>query len=337
MISLTKTADLIKKNLWLFIAMILVIAIIILIIFRYYFSQKAKTPPIEPPAFEEKIITTSNFNTDKLAIPEESPDELPLYLTTKENLLNSSTTIAQKLGFSEAATPLQDINLGQGVTYSNPTGALLIYKDSLNYIRYVSKEVSGNFKNQGELKKTAVDFISSLNQAIPDFQIRNISYYKISDEFLTKTESEQDAAIVSITLRPTLNVYEFISAGSETTAFFNRQNELFNLIYEPTKLEQSTENYPIIDAKKAKEALLINKGSLIRIGTVNDYTPPPTNLDTVNLEKMYLAYYLPLHTTLAQPVWIFQGKANSPQGTIEVSYAVPAIEKTYLLTPSPKP
>lgn len=339
MITLTKTKDLIKKNLWLFIAVLTIFAILGLVTLKIYLNEKALTPLIAKPTFEKTIIGTSKFNLDQLVIPSNTPNQLPVYNVNRNSLLESASVIANQLGFQESPTILNDINLGKGLAYSNETGSLVIYNEELAYNKYSPKPTSGSFHNKESLRSLAEKFFESINLTVSLSLNPSISYYRLIDEFLTKTENVNEAALATITLRPVINEYEIILPGSEIAATFNKNNSLVSIIYKPINTDAQSEKYPIINGREAASALIQNKGSIVKIEAENDYNPPPTSLETVTIKEAYLAYYLSLSEPKhIQPVWIFKGETITKEGKIDVSYAIPAIEQSFLREPqSPKP
>lgn len=328
MITLIKTVDFLKKYAWVFAASVAIIVLIVILTFKYLLAQKSQAKPPTPPSISVNFDTqTSAFNFDNLKPPSKAPKQLPAYDARFVDLLEHAETAAGNLGINQKAQELNDKSFGKGMAFATDKESLTIYKDELSYSRYGQRQSEGIFKNPEDLKIIAHDFILKLGLNTDLFQNYTTSYFISPEEFMLKTDDPDKATLAVIVFQPEISGYRLILPRSEVSATFDKKNSLVGLIYKYPNIGNPTDKYPIISLQEAKAYLATGKAPLIKIAAQDNFASPPQNLETVNIQDAYIAYYLSSEdTSVIQPIWAFEGKVQTENGEIELLYAVPAIK-----------
>lgn len=326
MINLTIVSSFIKKNLWIFISILLILVFIVLITLRSFESQKK--PLIEDITKKVNLtnisIKNAGFDSNEAEQPKNAPDKLPVYKATPGNLVNQADSFAQKFGFGKPIQ-LKDAEMGDGILYSTENSTLVIYNENLSYQTNKENPIDGNFKGPDELKSAAENFLYEFN--LPKtlaFDVE-INYLNFFDENSRIVEKPNEANLIRLDFKPKISDLEVIS-NSEISVTFNKKGEIINAIYKPVGVGDPIGDYKIIPIREAKE-LLDTKGALVKFTPESDFVPIPENFGTVKIRKIYLAYYFPpSNPDLIQPVWVFKGIKQTENGIIDIIYAVPAIK-----------
>jgi len=151
-------------------------------------------------------------------------------------------------------------------------------------------------------------------------------YYDLVDNEFYETTEKEEASLVGVNFRQTIDDYPLTSSHSlsgEVEVFINLSAEITKIHYNyrPIKNEASA-TYPTITGKQALDR--INTGLseyLLQYGGI-----PSRSL---TIQVVIVAYQIQLNDQqYLQPVYIFEGTDNNEQ---RVTLIVPAIEEEYLI------
>lgn len=339
MISLARSASLIKKLIPLIVTVV-VIGFLVFLIFLRLGEEKedqkfvAPVAKLEKPNIKGPNIATEKFNTQNLNLNDNSPKTLPVYDRGQgANFLSSANTLSGKLSFTSPPIELYDVSVGKKLVFQSDGANLSIFENGFSHNKSsLDLPAEGQFKNIDELRSEAINFLAALG-ITPEFsQEYQVHYYQTAGEFERFTTKPQEANRLVIFFNYEIADIKVVGRNITVTASFNRQNQLIGIIFNQFKVGQEIGTYPLITSRKALGLLITGNGTLIDSRTQSDYSPLPKQVKIVNLDRVYIGYYQMLdNNKTIQPVWIFEGKSIVEDGEAFLTYAVPAVEKNYFL------
>ena len=333
MTNLISLSNIFKKTLWILPFIFLIIILTTIIVWRSL-PQKPKPNQIDRPNIQPITQINSTFTSTNLEQPQIAPKELPIYSQSySQNLMAQAEEISKKLGFSEPPKDTKDIDLGEGLTYTNKNlilannyDVLNIYKDSLT----ISKSTLNTNKQRlsvEDLKTKASDFLNSAGFSI-DLATAEPTHFKITSHDTLEVSDPNQATYVNFTFYPLVMEYPAVFSKFKNSISLDFGGNVLQLTIRNLQLGEKGQVYPILNLKDAINELLAQRSALINLAEPD--TSATKNL-SITLEKAYLAYYIPQNSDqIIQPVWVFEGADQKNQSKIRATYAVPAIASQYL-------
>ncbi len=344
MIPLSTTANTVKKTLiWLSVVFIIIL-LVFLIVFRFKTTHErnVETPSekIDPPVLASAAITTRQFNTQQLKLPQNIPESLMVYKSKENaNFLDNANLLAQNLGFNEPPTETSDAIVGKKLFYDSKNIYLSIFANGFSYTNLSTELITaGQFADSTELASSAISFISKLGIQTNFSDDHTTGYFQNSGEFEKVVGNSQDANIIELNFNHKLSGLRVIGQNTEVFARFNKLDEMREVVFNQFNSGEKLTNYAIIEPEEALKQLIAGRGSLVNAIAPSDYSPIPKQLNSVSLQAAYLAYYKPSNPKQTiQPVWVFEGTSNVNNEDAFLIYAVPAIDPQYFKTPTSSP
>jgi len=300
--------------------------ILISILTLILLKQKNPSPP-PPPSIPSPRFETSSINqqtpifiknqTNELNIPK----SLPVYtLDITPLTLLESTNIAQKLGFNDQPTTLQDSLTGTVYLWSNENSSLLI-TPQLHLIDYKSTPTENNtlnipFANNQELINIATNFITKYNFiSSQEIEFDQIIFFKNAvNQIQPTTKSQSDIAAVIFNQK--LNQFPIINTDPQDYLINIKVDKQKQVVAATLRLFNpplSQSNYPLKDLNQIQNS--INKSQLQSLtndygGSDNINSSQINRIDTTSLKVAYLLENQSGQNFL-QPIFIFQATIST--------------------------
>ena len=339
MTTLNSLSETFKKFLWLIPFLILIIFFTLVLIIKSV-PKKPSIPKIDKPNLSIAAQISSNFDVSNLEKPTDIPKELPVYnLSSMVSFLDKAQKISQNLGFTNPPEKTSDIDLGEGLTYTNDNPLLInnhdilnIYPQSINLAKSALKNNSQKLSLE-ELKTKASAYLENTGiKIIPE--ALSTTYLKISQHDTIEVTDPNQATYVNFSFYPKLQQYPVVASGYKNNIGINFQGDVLSMTLRNFKAEPQNQQYPINSYDDALNLLQSGHATIINITEPENTISQ--NLD-VSLQIAYLAYYPSQdNSNSVQPVWIFEGESKTTSGVVKTIYAIPAISSQYL-KPNPKP
>ncbi len=336
--NLTAAASLAKKILLPLAVLLLVIFLVSLIYWQFSNKNQAEVIPqqkIEQAELKNVKVKVDQFNVANLKKPNNLPKSIAVPQITKDqNFTDLSQQLAAKLGFTNKPLTLEDIAVGRKLVYQNESGYFSTFENGFSYNKFSKNQVSPQPKSTDDLKNESLNFLKGLglnNQFSPQSKF---IYFKTQGEFETIVKEPQNADRTAVNFFYEISGLKILNQVA-ASASFDKQNQLTGVSYYHLSLGTPTGNYPVTTFEDAVNSLQLGKGSLIEATpTYNTDSPLPQSFKNVEVDNAYLAYYLPSKDSkILQPVWVFEGKSQTADGEVQLTYAVPAIESQYYANP----
>lgn len=313
-------------------AVVILLATILIILIRLRYSPKEPPLTIQKPRLEALPGQVREFDLGQLNPPGRSPDKMPIYsLQAAKSLLDQTSSLATRLGFANSPQPIEDINLGKGLIYTDSNAALIVYREVLTYQRIKPPETSTKLSSQG-LKTKAIEILNSLDQTLAQTEPQ-ISYWQISGEDFAET-SPGLAIFVEFTFPGQIAGFPVISAIATRKVTLDMAGNLSKLSQRNFQVGATLNEVKILSFQKALELLQRGNATIVAIKGTGDDTSQLQQLTRVSLTEAYLAYYLESQTSATiQPVWVFEGLGQVKNVLVTLTFAIPAIDPQFFNQP----
>lgn len=327
MTNLTTTAGLVKKFAFVPIVLLIVIILIVLIALRYS-SKKPTLPQVEIPKIEVFPGQNATFNIQNLKQPSSTPPIISVYEIDREkNFLLEAQVLASILNFREDPADIADVNFGGGKVYSKLQESLVIYKSTVTYKNSTVYPQSPALTT-GELQAKAGAFLSQIG-----FNAQNpkVSFAKISGEDIIKTSNPEDADFARFSFSYSLDDFPVISPSNDLSITYDFSGNLSSFTLINFKAGNPKGQYPVISFKEAVQNVVSGGASLVKIEGTKEDSASTKNIGEVIIDEAYLGYYLPsfsVESTL--PVWVFEGRVEKQNDSLNVTYILPAVESALI-------
>lgn len=327
--SLTTSAQSLKKIFPSIIAFLVIMSLSFLIYFRYFYktTQLNLTDPITISDLPQEV---SSINTKTLTIEKNIPTSLDVFTSeTPNDLTKSADILSSKLQMKDAKIrQITDSSRGVGVAYAAKDASLTVFGNSLSYQKIGKVDTAGNFNVETASARAIAD-LENLNLNTNLSANPQVSYQKILAETIIETNEPDSANVIKLSFQPQIGTFPIIS-DTPISISYNNTLELFSLRYTTNPTPISMDKYPIISAKQAIENLKKIKKPLYKISPLTDEIASTKTLPELDLKKASIAYYKPTKGQLIHPVWMFTGKIKLGNNIYETTSLVDALDIKYI-------
>lgn len=327
--SLTTSAQSLKKIMPSTLAFLVIMSLSFLIYFRYFYKT-TQLNLVDPITISDLPQEVSSINTKTLTIEKNIATSFDIFTQeSPEDLTKKADTFSSRLGIKDAKIKqLSDTTRGLGISYAAKDASLTVFSSSLSYQKIGKVDTAGNF-NVETANARAIADLENLNLNTNLSANPQVSYQKILAENIITTKDPESANIIKLSFQPQIGTYPIIS-DTPISISYNSALELFSLIYTANSTPVSMGKYPIISAKQAIENLKKIKKPLYKISPLTDEIASTKTLPEVNLEKASIAYYKPAKGQSIHPVWMFSGKIKLGNNIYETTSLVDALDIKYI-------
>lgn len=326
--NLTQAASLSKKFAPILILLVVIGFLLIIIAIRYSAKKQPAPDTIEAPRFESLPAKTTGFNLENLQRPPQIPKTMAVYnLNSPTNFQSKASFFAESLNISGEPQTISDINLGEGLVYSDSQGTLVIYPQTITY-QNSSFAVSARKLTTQEVQQKVAETLAILGFAVNNPQT---SFSKVSGEDITETQDEKTADFVKFSFSYDIAGYPLISPSNALSTTADFSGNIIHFTFRSFVTGSAIGDYPIISFEQATQALTAGQAELVKITGESEDITSTELIPEVFLSTAYLGYFLPSTSDKnIQPVWIFEATFEKDGSLSTVTYVIPAIQADFL-------
>lgn len=336
MTSLNQTVEIAKKY-SPFIGVVSIIIILSVIIFIRY-SQRNQ-PPQALEALPEPTILQSPRQKQPLSFKFPSvknfqfPKQLPTYTESKIELNPKNyQEIAKVFGFLQEPTSIDNTIEGEQYNWEQLNLRLSISQTNLRYINN-TQVFSSNRLTIPELQSRASEIINKTPFVDKKLTLnnKNIKFINVKEEDFTSADSLESASLVEFNYYKILSSFPVYFGQPEAPFLKIRMTKDGTVTYFESRIyQQFTENntYQLKSIDEAITEIKNGQGKVIQTtipdeqgNTFELYRIQPLDINALDIKNVYLAFFISTDPTqLAQPIFVFEGEFQDPQGQAGKAY-----------------